>query len=360
MRVVIAHHTIFDGDAVGNDILNMAAALMEKGCSVKLRGEAFSNTIKRKLRASESYLRGADLLIYHHSIYWQGGEELFKCFQGKKILRYHSITPPHFFKPYSSYFNLTMKGRDQTVELVQFADSCLVDSRYNANEISALGFKKESIEVLPPFPQFKNFKNTKPSINIEKKLASTPGLKVLTVGRIAPNKGLLNVVKVAVVYKQLFGKPIEIYLVGPIDNSLASFNEILKRTIEALDISSSVHITNKVSLEELKAYYTNCDIYLCLSQHEGFCVPLIEAQYFRMPVVAYGLPAVLETLGPEQLIFDEIDHAKLAAALHVVNTNADYSKALIERGLQNLQRFETNTLRRRFWEMIEKVMRATT
>ncbi len=298
MLVLLAHQTIAEGDAIGNDIAGMVEVLTANRCQVKIVADFFTCSTLQRLQANENDIKNGDLLIYHHSIYWQRGEEVFRGFRGKRILRYHNITPSQFFVGYSPFYvSLTEKGRRQTSRLVRYANLCLADSRYNANELLSLGVCANLIKVLPPLHQLEKFEKVSADQHVLSEL-SGPALKVLTVGRISPNKGLLDIVKVAAAYKRLFGESAVFYLVGSFDDQLASYTRELLKTIERYNLSSMVRLTGKVSLPKLKAYYKGSDLYLCLSQHEGFCVPIIEAQWFGLPVIALASSAVFETIGP--------------------------------------------------------------
>lgn len=357
MLVLLAHQTIAEGDAIGNDIAGMVEVLTANGCQVKIVADFFTCSTLQRLQATENDIKNGDLLIYHHSIYWQRGEEAFRRFRGKKILRYHNITPSQFFVGYSPFYvSLTEKGRRQTSRLVKYANLCLADSQYNANELLSLGVCADLVKVLPPLHQLEKFEEVSADPHVLSEL-SVPALKALTVGRISPNKGLLDIVKVAAAYKRLFGESAVFYLVGSFDDQLTSYTRELLRVIERFDLSSMVRLTGKVSLSRLKAYYEGCDLYLCLSQHEGFCVPIIEAQWFGLPVIALASSAVPETVGPGQVLFDEVDYFKIAAALYVISRNEAYKSALVERGLENLQRFRMDLLKATFWEMVKGLLK---
>ncbi|WP_196768297.1 glycosyltransferase [Neomoorella thermoacetica] len=354
--MLLAHQTIAEGDAIGNDISGMVEVLTANGFLVRIVADFFNYSALEELRASENDIKNGSLLIYHHSIYWQRGEEVFRSFRGKKIFRYHNITPSQFFVGYSPfYLSLTEKGKKQTSRLVKHADLCLADSQYNANELLSLGVRGDLVKVLPPLHHIEKFEEVSAEQRILNELF-VPELKVLTVGRISPNKGLLDVVKVAAAYKQLFGESAVFYLVGSFDDQLASYTRELLRAVEKFDLSRMVRLTGKVSLPELKAYYKGCDLYLCLSQHEGFCVPIIEAQSFGLPVVALAFSAVPETIGAGQLLFNELDHLQIAAALHVVTKNNTYKSTLIKRGFRNVQRFKLDFLKTAFWNKVKELM----
>lgn len=342
MRVIIAHGSVTRWDAIGNDILGMVDILRDEGFQIKIVAEHFHDSINMELRLNidDATQFPSDILIYHHSIYWPLGERFFNVFKGYKILRYHNITPPHFFAGISNkYYLSTFQGRLQTKRLVEMADYFLSDSNFNEKELLELGASTERSSVVAPFNALNRYDAIMEDEQITRNLVAAKNIvKVLSVGRIAPNKGYHHIIQVANQYVKMFDSNVRFYCVGSFDNELAPYTSQLNEMIQRFGLQDIVIFVGAVSMEVLKSYYSNCDIFLHLSEHEGFGVPLVEAQHFGLPLIAYGGSAVREICGLNQLIFDDMDYVRIACAIHVVQANGQ-SHQLIEFGHDNLKQY---------------------
>ena len=85
--------------------------------------------------------------------------------------------------------------------------------------------------------------------------------------------------------------------------------------IEELGLSAAVNLAGSVSGAELEAYDDAADVFVMASDHEGFCVPLAEAMGHGVPIVAYGVTAVPETVGGAGLVLDDKSPVPFAAAV---------------------------------------------
>ena len=94
---------------------------------------------------------------------------------------------------------------------------------------------------------------------------------------------------------------------------MEAYYEQLKRYVEALDLKD-VYFTGHIKFDEILAYYRTADVFVCMSEHEGFCVPLVEAMYFGVPIVAYDSSAIADTLGNGGILTEDKD-PKLVAEI---------------------------------------------
>jgi Glycosyltransferase len=360
LEVILLHQTFSDGDAIGHDIQGMYNVLEKLSLPVYIFCEY--NVARSNYRMIDiSELRKkikhhTNLLIYHHSIYWQLGEQILKEAKCKVVVRYHNITPPEFFEKYSTkYYQTTYDGRRQTERFVKRPNIYwLSDSNYNNTELLELGLPKERSTVVPPFHKVEEINRIQADLQLLDSLQNSNQANVLFVGRVASNKGHMRICKVAKSYLELYGPQVTFWIVGGFDNEIQKYYEELNSYIKMWNLERNVIFTNKVPEGQLKTYYQGCDVFLCLSEHEGFCVPLIESQYLNLPVVACNTTAIAETLGDEQLVYPDFNDDLIAAAIHEVAKNRDIADYLIERGRQNYyNRFTNEIIEKKFVEYME-------
>jgi glycosyltransferase involved in cell wall biosynthesis len=307
-------------DAIGNDVVRMRAVLSEAGYSVRVFAEdldpSCDGLAERLSRAPGTLWRNRDdILIYHHAMGWPMGEEIVSGALNRVVLRYHNITPAFFFAKYSEPFTITCNlGAESTRRLVRLTDALVLGcSAYSCDELVALGVDRSRCQVLPPLHSIEDFASERFDIGVlESRFATT---NILFVGGVKPNKGHARAIRVFAEYRWNYNESSRLIFVGGIDSRLASYVDELKQLAADLQVADAVMFSGTVDSSQMKSFYTSAAAFLCTSEHEGFCVPLVEALYFRLPVVAWGVTAVGETLGGCGLVFDRWNAASFAAAL---------------------------------------------
>ncbi len=333
-RALLIHGTITTHDAIGNDIAAMYELL-----SSKYDCKCFAiNAWNRELAyvdeagARDIIMDEEALVIFHHSVNWQLIEDMLTGYKCKLIIKYHNITPPEFFAPYKESDYLTCKlGREQTRRLVEKFPKALwlADSKYNALDLDG-----GNVSVCPPFNKVDEWDHYSPDEDLLKSLLYEKRIKMLFVGRVAPNKGHLMLLDIVNQYIQKYGSDIKLYIIGKPDAEKYSM-EILNK-IERLGIADNIEFIGEINDPILMSYYLGCDIYLNVSDHEGFCVPVIEAQKFRLPVIAKDSSAVGETLGEGQILLGE-DVGKYVEEIHALMNDENRREQLREWGYKNYQ-----------------------
>ncbi len=355
MKALLMHQTVTNHDAIGNDITAMSAILSEQ-CECAVYAE-------NKLNKSIPYLDDADVVnwladpetiaIYHHSVFWQHGEELLSHAQARMVFRYHNITPPAFFAPYNEFHTAQCAhGREQTELLGQIYPDAywLCDSYYNAMDIQKV--PKERIRICAPFHMIETWAKGLPDEGLLKNFLRSRDIHLLTVGRIAPNKGHLFLLEVLRIFRSSYPEGIHLWILGKEDEGLPGYNNEIRECIARYGLQDNVHCVGEITDAIMSAYYLGCDFYLCASEHEGFCVPLEEAQYFQLPIIARRSSAIPETLGSEQLVLGE-DPRDYAAAIHLLYQNESYRRWLREKGQDNYQkRFTFDRIRASFLDAL--------
>lgn len=364
MRASLLVPTFLDGDAIGNDILGMHAALKKAGIAVEVFSQQWSeslNELSHPLSDFPQWAAAEDCLnIYHHAIHWAPGWEAFRQARGPKIVKYHCITPPHFFSPYSAHYEaVTRLGIEMTVSMVgsKEIDLFLADSQFNLEELFALGVPREQGGVLPPFHNLSAFDEVEASLPVLGQLLDG-AMNLVFVGRVAPNKGHRHLLHALKAHRDLFGSQARLLIIGDLDPRLQSYHDELREMAGRLGLDGAVRFEGKVSFSALKAYYLGAHILLVMSEHEGFCVPIIEAAHHRLPVLAYASTAVPETLGPKGLLLDRLDYELFAAAIHTLYTKKEYADWLADQQTRHLcSTFDSAIIESRFCDYIAPFLR---
>lgn len=355
MRASILVPIFLDGDAVGNDILGMHAALSKAGVEVKVFAQQWSESLSRlsyPLSDFPQWAAAEDCLnIYHHATYWDQGWEVFRQARGVKIVRHHSVTPPQFFSPYSPHYETAVRlaiemaasmARSEEVDLF------LATSQFTLGDLLDLGVPEEKCRVVPPFHNLSAFDDVEASVPILTQFLDG-SINLVFVGRVAPNKGHHHLLRVVKAYRDLFGPRIRLLIVGDLDPRLESYHNELRQATSCLGLDSEVRFEGKVSLNVLKAYFLVADFLLVMSEHEGFCVPILEAAHLRLPILAYASSAIPETLGPKGMLFDRLDYELFAAAIHTLHTEKAYADWVTDQQTQHLRSaFDSAIIEMRF------------
>lgn len=354
------HETVANHDAIGNDIEAMFFLLNERcNCYVYANNRLNSNVNYIDRIELNSLIRNsACIVIYHHSVYWHEGYEILKKVNGQIIIRYHNITPASFFKGYSDiYYSQCQKGREQTKTLINaFPNAIWVsDSYYDAEELEGVNKKKSF--VCPPFNKIEQWAQCSPDENILKQLLEDDSINLLFVGRVAPNKGYQTLLDIVRVFCVNYKNKIKLRIIGKFDENLKKYNTLIEKYINEYEILDAVEFIGEINDSSLMSYYLGSDLLVCASEHEGFCVPIVEAQFFHLPVLALDECAVPETLGSGQLLFEN-DSAKFAAAIKIVYENPEYQKYLSRKGIENFnRRFRKEIITQQFNEILSNIMR---
>lgn len=351
MKILLMHQTVAKHDAIGNDIEAMYKILNQKhDCKVFAQNKFNDKLIYiDEDELNEIIYDKNNLVIYHHSVYWEYGEKILKKTKSKIIIRYHNITPPEFFKPYNQFhFEQCEKGRKQTTRLASDLTSAfwLAASLYNAEDIRSAD--KDRIVICPPFNKVEEWAVAIPDEEILKSLLYSKEINLLFVGRVAPNKGHLFLIDVLHSYCINFDSNIKLRIIGKFDSGLSGYEQKIREKINSLGLEKNIEFIGEINDSILTSYYLGSDFFVCASEHEGFCVPIIEAQYFQLPIIARNSSAVPETIGANQVVLDE-DIKKYAAAINILYNNDCYYSYLRENGVKNYKdRFSYDRISKQF------------
>jgi glycosyltransferase involved in cell wall biosynthesis len=347
------HPVVTYGDAVSNHILSLQSILQDSSIPSKVFAEYPQPSFEGKARLYNQYRRFSspdNVLLLHYSIgyspqVWSWIEHL----PDRKVVIYHNITPSHYFVGINrNYREMTWLGREQLPSLVPLTEAAWGDSDFNRQELEAAGWQRTGILPIIFAPAFYE---AAPDRQILVRLREGEGTNLLFVGRVSPNKRLEDVILTFYYYKRNVDLKAHLYLVGSYDQ-MEPYLAYLKRLVGTLRLSD-VYFAGHVSKEALLAYYQGADAFLCMSEHEGFGVPLIESMYFDLPVFAYAAAAVPETLGNAGVLFYEKDHPAVAQLLGVMLENPAWRERLVARQKRRVTVFSQEAVAARLTQFLE-------
>lgn len=355
MKIVQLLTTIAYGDAIGNDTLAIRDFIREKGYETAIYAEG----IDPRLPAGTALpwdrmptLERDDILLYHAST----GTPLNirqLSYGGKKVMIYHNVTPPRYFSGYSPTAEDNCRwGELQIGYIARYVDYCIADSEYNKQQLLAMGCQCP-IEVCPILIPFEDYEKA-PDEKLLQKYRGDGWTNLLFVGRIAPNKCQQDVIRAFYVYQKRYNPKSRLFLVG--NGTGEKYQQQLADYAQQLGIADKVIFPGHIKFNAILAYYHLADIFICMSEHEGFCVPIVEAMHFRKPIVAYASTAIPETLGRGGLLLDSKDPELAAGAINRVLEDSNLKKYLLSRQEEELKRFQYEAVKERFWECMQKML----
>lgn len=352
MRIVQILPTISFGDAVGNDTIALKQVIEELGYTTAIYAENIDSRLSKGVALSLDkmpILNEDDIILYHKST---GTDISFRLdqYNGRKIMIYHNITPPNYFSLYNvGSEQLTQYGYEGLVYLKDKIEYCLADSNYNKTELIKMGYTCP-IDVLPiliPFEDYKQASNAK----VIKQYSNDGYTNIIFVGRIAPNKKQENIIRTFYQYKQINPKS-RLILVGSY-SGMENYYERLVEYTKKLELEDVI-FTGHIKFDEILAYYQIADVFLCMSEHEGFCVPLVEAMFFDVPIIAYNTSAIGDTLDGSGVLVDNNDPLEVAILIDRVVNNHELKNTIIQRQRKRLEDFEYEKIKDLFQNYLEQ------
>lgn len=338
------------GDAIGDSARQVRAILRSLGHA----SEIFALTMDDELRGdvrpfSDPEARGGDVTVFHFALP-SPMTEAFAGLPGRRVLQYHNITPASFFAPYApGLFRLAALGRRELQSLAGRVDLALGDSEFNRQELEALGFSPTG--VLPIAVDTGRITGAPRRPALEKVL-SDGLINILFVGRIVPNKRIEDHIRLAEVYKRYVDSYYRFIFVGRYDGVPSYYAQVRALISEFRMLPDRFWFTGPVPDEDLGAFYRWADAYVSLSEHEGFCVPLVEAMAADVPILAYAAGAVPETLGGAGLLFAPKDLEIAAEMLGMLVYDRDLRGRVLEGQRKRLQDFAPAAIETRVRETL--------
>ncbi len=330
--------TLGYGDAIGHEVLGIQRVLRSAG----YESEIFVDTADYRLepqtrdyRELVDFSRPDNLLLHHFSLGSKASRTAY-AMPDRMALIYHNITPPEYFVGvHRTLARQTFRGRR---ELQAYADRCdlaMGDSEFNRQDLETLGFPRTA--VLPVVPDFTHL-DREPNWLVARDF-DDEWTNIVFVGRVIANKKIEDLIRWFHAYRTIFNPRSRLLLVGAqsgFERYLASLHQLVG-TLGA----SHVHFVGHVSDEELVAFYDVADLFLCASEHEGFCVPIVEAFYKQVPVLAYAATAVPSTMDGAGVLFEDRDPLHVAALMDEIVSNVELQDQIVDGQLAAVARLRS-------------------
>lgn len=332
------------GDAIGNEALVIQGLLRRAGFESDLFAERVHPRmahLARPLWEYEQVSSPQTVCLFHFSIGSAAGRLIYHA-PDRLVSIYHNITPAHYFLGFHPHLaGLCYHGRRELAAFAPRTELALGDSEFNRKELEESGYARTG--VLPIVLDLSAYQA--PPSPVIRRLYHDDRTNLLFVGRIIPNKKIDDLIRVFACYQRYVNPRSRLLLVGD-HRGHEKYYDRLQELVRDLRLGEVV-FSGHVDDDDLRAYYSVADLFLCLSEHEGFCVPLLEAMSFGLPVLAYDAGAVRETLRGGGLLLTDKTPLTVAELVHDVLTNPGLRQTVLttqERAMAELRAVDFGAL----------------
>lgn len=355
MRIDQLTASVVEGDAISGDAVSIRRMLLECGfeSDIYVQEPGPKPRADVPTKSSQDLGGGADAVIYHFSI-GSGLTDQFLAVPGRRVVRYHNVTPAWFFEGWDPpMVDAMRRGRTELARLAGASQLGIGVSEYNRAEMDSAGFVRTA--ALPISPDLGDLAvDPDPQLSQELAVRAERGPIWLFVGRFVPNKRQVDLVRAFAAYVRGCSLSSTLLLVG--SPFTASYRDAVIDLASELGLAESVVVRGPVSSSELAACYRAASVFICLSEHEGFCVPLIEAMYHRLPIVAYSAAAIPETAAGAAVLLDDKDPVVVAAAVDEVLQDPRVTMNLNAIASRRIQELHPSVLRERLQSLVAGVL----
>ena len=320
------------GDAIGSSVLLFQGLLRGAGYA----SDVFAQLADRRVAGSArpaACLPGAvgqdDATVYHLST-GSPAAAMFEQLRSPRIIYYHNITPASYVEDRSAVQGFGLRwGRADLDVLAPVVDLAMAASRYSAGELRAAGARRVAVVPLPV-----------DLARLRPRPARAPQRPTLLfVGRFAPHKRQDELIRVLAALRGTHAPEAQLVLAGAAGSS--DYVARLRAFATALGVGDAVRIHDRLTSDrDLGELYATASLFVCASEHEGFCAPLLEAMAFSLPVLAYDAGAVAETVADAGIVTPSRNPLEWADLAWDLLRDARRREELVARGAQRLQGFD--------------------
>ena len=341
-------------DAIGTHALHARRILRGMGLESEIYAEGRPGTSRRQAHSFRTYGRRPQpdrtWLLYQLST-GSAVADFVRARPEPTLVNYHNVTTASLFAPWEPHVAVECtEGRRQLREMAGEVELGIAVSAYNESELRAAGYRHTAVA---PVLVDLDGADVGPDPEVLDRLAGAKragGADWVFVGRVAPHKCQHDVVRALAAYRRLYDPEARLHIVGGVGSH--AYFTMLERYVAALGLGGAVRLTGSVSAAALKAYYASADAFVCLSEHEGFCVPVVEAMRLSVPVVAYASAAVPETVAGAGVLLEAKNPVMVAAAVARVLEDRPLRDQLVAAGRRRADDFSLANSTRRFTEVI--------
>jgi glycosyltransferase involved in cell wall biosynthesis len=347
--------TLGYGDAIGHEVLGIQEVLRRKGYESEIFVESADYRLEpltRDYRELVDFSHPDNLLIHHFSLGSKASRTAF-ALPDRMALIYHNITPPEYFVGvHRTLARQCFGGRRELRAYADRSDLALGDSEFNRQDLEQLGFPRTA--VLPVVPGFAHLELQPDGLVADQ--FDDAWTNIVFVGRVIANKKIEDLIRFFHAYHTTFNARSRLLIVGAhggFERYLASLNQ-LTASLGLHDVHFVGHVTD----EALVAYYEIADLFLCASEHEGFCVPIVESFYMEVPVIAYAATAVPATMDGAGVLYDDKDPVHVAALIDAVVSNCPVQEAIVAGQLEAVRRLRSKDFAGTLLGFVDEILAA--
>jgi glycosyltransferase involved in cell wall biosynthesis len=345
--------TLGYGDAIGHEVLGIQRVLRAAGFQSDIFVETADPRLESLTRHYRELVDATDpdnLLLHHFSIGSKASRTAYAV-PDRMALIYHNITPPEYFAGvHRTLARQCFRGRRELHAYVDRVDLALGDSEFNREDLVALGFQRTA--VLPVIPDLAHL--DEPADWMVAREFDDDWTNVLFVGRVIANKKIEDVIRCFHAYHTGYNRRSRLIIAG-VFSLFERYFAALTHLVRELGLEH-VHFVGHVSDAELIAYYETADLFLCASEHEGFCVPLIEAFYKQVPVLAYAATAVPATMDGAGVLFHTKQPDEVAALMDAILSDPDLQDAIVAGQLAAVDRLQSRDFARTLLGFVDQML----
>ncbi len=345
-------------DAIGAHTLALTDALRAAGIDSEIfYGNCTPDVADRGQPVVDLGRAGRDRWLLYQSSIGSPVYDILATRPEPKLVNYHNITPAHLLVDWEPNVGYEVSlGRTQLERLAPDCRLAVADSAFNERELEQAGYAHTAVV---PLLIDMTATGADPDPELAGRLAASKergGADLLFVGKVSPHKAPHDLVKMLAVYRRCYDPDARLHLVGsPLGDR---YGQVLAAFAAELGLADAVSVTGSVSPAEVEAYYRAADGFVCASEHEGFCVPLVEAMGHGLPVVAYGVAAVPETVGDAGLVLLDKEPLHFAAAVNRVVVDAPLRARLAEAAARRVSSFSLPRSAERFVSLVRQAVAA--
>ncbi|MDP2661764.1 MAG: glycosyltransferase family 4 protein [Dehalococcoidia bacterium] len=340
------------GDAASSDCMETHQLLQQWGFQAVVCADRVDRRHQSVARHFSSYRpRKTDFILFHYSA-WSGAAQFLLELGKPLLLMYHNITPPEFFRGTDPVVSeLTRKGLEALPRFAPLAVMAIAKSEYSRKELDRTGFERTG--VMPILVDFQRLDGETSQQVL--RAYDDDCTNLLFVGRVVPNKRQEDIIKTFYYYHQRCNPRSRLFLVGS-HMAVGPYLQWLRKLVDELDLGGWVHFTGQISYQELLSFYRLADVFLCMSEHEGFCVPIVESMYLGIPVIAYAAAAAPFTMGQGGILVKQKDYGAIAELVHLLVNDRALRDRLVSKGRERAQDFSRENVERQFASHLEQAL----
>ncbi len=339
-QLIPAYHR---GDAIGDTATHMKQYFLSQGFESQIYCLTRDDDLENESELFDNFKApsAGDVSFFHFALPSPLTPAFIKL-KSKKVILYHNITPEKYFTDYSREMaRLCRLGRDELKSLTPYVDLALADSEFNRRELLEFGFKKTA--VFPLFVDYKKYEKAFSQFMFD--LFDDERTNILFIGRIVPNKAIEDLIKTAFYYKKYISPLVRLIITGKTSSLPKYYEGLIRMADEFYFTPEEICFTGHISDEEMYALYRVSDVFLSLSEHEGFGLPFIECMMFDLPVIAYNCTAVPDTLGDSGILINHKRVDYVGELVHLVARDKKVKAAVIEGQKKQLKKYREQDLK---------------